>query len=170
MGRSGSLTVERQRPDVTLRAARADDVSLIRSLRNDADAVRFSMSARAVSEAEHARWFEARLADSRTHLWVAEERGIPVGQVRVDLDGGVGVLSIAVVPAARGRGVAQALLGLALAEIERLRLVGTVTALTHPENLRSIYAFEKVGFRRREISGDGFVILELQVRQQPVNC
>jgi RimJ/RimL family protein N-acetyltransferase len=163
MGRPGSLTVERKTPDVTLRAAREDDVTLVRALRNDADAVRFSTSARPVSDAEHARWFSSALADPRTHLWVAEENGVAVGQVRVDVDGETGVFSIAVAAAARGRGLGQAMLRLALAEIERQRGVTTMTAVTYPDNPASIHAFEQVGFRRREVTEDGFVVLDLEL-------
>ncbi len=167
MGRPSSLTVERDRPDVTLRAAREGDAALLRALRNDADAVRFSVSARPVSEAEHARWFATVLVDPRSRIWVAEENGIPVGQVRVDLDGDHGVFSIGVAAAARGRGLGQAMLRLALAAVEAQRLVTVVTAVTHRDNLASIHAFEQVGFRRREGSEDGFVVLELRLGQQP---
>jgi RimJ/RimL family protein N-acetyltransferase len=163
MGRPGSLTVERKTPDVTLRAAREDDFTLIRALRNDADAVRFSTSARPVSAAEHARWFSLALADPRTHLWMAEENGVAVGQVRVDVDGEAAVFSIAVATASRGRGVGQAMLRLALAEVERESRVTTVRAVTHPDNPVSIHAFERVGFRRREVTEDGFVVLELEL-------
>jgi UDP-2,4-diacetamido-2,4,6-trideoxy-beta-L-altropyranose hydrolase len=163
VGRLGPLTDERKRPHVTLRAAREDDVTLIRALRNDADAVRFSKSARPVSEPEHARWFATALADPRMRLWVAEENAIPVGQVRVAIDGEKGVFSIAVEGSARGRGLGQAMLRLALAEIERQRLVTTMTAVTHPDNPASIQAFEQVGFTRREVTEDGFVVLDLEL-------
>lgn len=163
MGRPDSLTVERTRPHVTLRAAREDDIALIRALRNDADAVRFSATARPVSGSEHARWFAAALADPRIRLWVAEEDAIPVGQVRVDVDGDTGVFSIAVAAAARGRGLGEAMLRLALAEVERQHLAITMTAATHPENTASIHVFERVGFKRRAVTEDGFVLLELGV-------
>jgi RimJ/RimL family protein N-acetyltransferase len=161
VGRSGPVATEPGRRRVTLRVARGDDAPLVRVWRNDADAVRFSVSARPVSEAEHARWFAAALSDPRIQLWIAEENGIPVGQVRVDLDGDSGVFSIAVAASARGRGVGQTMLRLALEEIERQHVVTTMTALTHPDNLASIHAFERVGFRRRGLSHEGFVVLEL---------
>ena len=161
MGRPGPVATGRDRPRVTLRAARGDDASLVRAWRNDADAVRFSVSARPVSEGEHARWFATALADPRIQLWIAEENGVPVGQVRVDLDGDSAVFSIAVAASARGRGVGQRMLRLALEEIERQRAVTTMTAVTHPDNLASIHAFERVGFRRREASEGGFVVLDL---------
>jgi RimJ/RimL family protein N-acetyltransferase len=101
--------------------------------------------------------------DPRVRLWVAEERGIPVGQVRLNLDGDAGVFSIAVAPAARGRGVGQQMLRIALAEVERDHLVAIVTAVTHPDNSASMRAFERVGFRRRGRSADGFIVFELRL-------
>jgi RimJ/RimL family protein N-acetyltransferase len=146
---------------VTLRAAREDDVSLIREWRNDPHAVRVSATARPVSNGEHARWFTAVLSDPDRHLWVAEEHGVPVGQVRVDIDGDAGVFSIAVAPAERGRGIGQAMLRGALSEVVRERLATRVTALARDDNAASIRAFEQVGFTRRGLSDDGFVVLEL---------
>ena len=160
MGRPASLTSGRG-PEVTLRAARADDASLIRDWRNDADTVRSSAIARPVSEAEHARWFAAALADPHRRLWVAEEHGVPVGQVRVDVNGEAGVFSIVVAPAHRGRGLGQAMLRGALSEVEREGTATRLTALVREENLASMHAFEQVGFSRTGLSGDGFVAFEL---------
>jgi RimJ/RimL family protein N-acetyltransferase len=53
------------------------------------------------------------------------------------------------------------MLRLALEEIELQHVVTTMTAVTHPDNLASIHAFERVGFRRREVSDEGCVVLEL---------
>lgn len=161
MGRPGPVATEGDRQHLTLRAARGEDAPLVRAWRNDADAVRFSVSARPVSEGEHARWFATALTNPRILLWIAEENGIAVGQVRVDLDGDSGVFSIAVAASARGRGVGQRMLRLALEEIELQHVVTTMTAVTHPDNLASIHAFERVGFRRREVSDEGCVVLEL---------
>jgi RimJ/RimL family protein N-acetyltransferase len=148
---------------VTLRAAREDDVSLIRGWRNDADAVRVSATARPVSAAEHARWFAATLADPHKRLWVAEENGTPVGQVRVDLDGDGGAVSIVVALSERGRGIGQAMLRAALAAVERDGLATTLTAVARDDNLASIHAFEEVGFSRRGLPGGGFVVLEVKL-------
>jgi UDP-2,4-diacetamido-2,4,6-trideoxy-beta-L-altropyranose hydrolase len=160
VGRPGSLMPGRG-PDVTLRAARADDASLIRDWRNDADTVRSSAIARPVSDAEHARWFAATLTDAQRRLWLAEENGVPVGQVRVDFNGDAGVFSIVVAPEHRGRGVGQAMLRGALAEVEREGGATRLVALAREENLASIHAFEQAGFSRKGLSRDGFVVLEL---------
>jgi RimJ/RimL family protein N-acetyltransferase len=157
------LTSGRGLPDVTLRAAREDDVSLIGDWRNDADTVRVSETDRPVSKAEHARWFVATLADPGRRLWIAEEDGVPVGQVRVDLDGDAGVFSIGVAPAERGRGIGQSMLRSAIAEVEREGLATTLSAVAREDNLASIHAFEQVGFRRRGKPDDGFVVVDLRL-------
>ncbi len=115
---------------------------MIRDWRNDPDTVRSSGIARPVSDAEHARWFAATLIDPQRRLWVAEENGVPVGQVRVDLDDDAGVFSIVVAPAHRGRGIGQAMLRGALAEVEREGRATKLAALAREENLASIHAFE----------------------------
>lgn len=146
---------------MTLRRAREDDAPLLREWRNEADAVRFSATARPVSLAAHARWLAARLADTGTRLWVAEEARVPVGQVRVDLtDGSTGVVSIAVAAAARGRGIGQAMLRAAIAEIAQEGAAIQLRAVIHPDNAASLRAFERVGFRRTRSDERGFVVLE----------
>ena len=150
-------------PDVTLRAAREDDLSLIRGWRNDADTVRVSGTARPVSASEHARWFAATLIDPARRLWIAEEAGVPVGQVRVDVDGSSGLLSIVVAPTERGRGIGQAMLRAAVAHLKRDQLLTTLTAVAREDNTASIHAFEQVGFDRRGGPRNGFVTLELQL-------
>jgi UDP-2,4-diacetamido-2,4,6-trideoxy-beta-L-altropyranose hydrolase len=161
VGRPRSLTPGRDGRLVTLRTARDDDIALIQEWRNDADAVRVSATARPVSNVEHARWFATVLSDPDRHLWIAEDHGVPVGQVRVDIDGDAGVFSIAVAPGKRGRGIGQAMLRGALTEVVRERLATRVTALAREDNAASIRAFEQVGFTRRGLTDDGFVVLEL---------
>ena len=154
------MTAGRSGHRVTLRRAREDDGALLREWRNDADAVRFSATARPVSAEAHARWLAARLADEHTRLWIAEEAQVPVGQVRVDVAGGAGVVSIAVAAAARGRGVGQAMLLAAIQEIAREVAAIRLRALIHPDNAASLRAFERVGFRRAPSDESGFVVME----------
>jgi UDP-2,4-diacetamido-2,4,6-trideoxy-beta-L-altropyranose hydrolase len=145
---------------VTLRRAREDDGAVLREWRNDADAVRFSSTARPVSPEAHARWLAARLADSGTRLWIAEEARVPVGQVRVDLADGTGVVSIVVAAVARGRGIGQAMLRAAIDEIAHEDAAIQLRALIHPDNTASLRAFDRAGFRRVSSDEHGFVVLK----------
>jgi len=84
---------------------------MLMALRNDPDAVRFSVTGRAVTSEEHERWFRTVRSDpSRCRIWIAEDGSTPVGQLRVDLDGDSGTVSIAVAADHRGRGIGTAML------------------------------------------------------------
>ena len=131
---------------LTLEAAAADDADFVRDLRNDPDAVRWSGTRAPVAAAEHATWFAARLDDPGSRIWLARERRRPVGQVRVDVTGGVGRVSLGVTAAERGRGLGSRILhGLdrALAADEQ---VHTLVAAVDPENIASRRLFAAAGF------------------------
>jgi len=144
---------------VTLRPATRDDADRLLAWRNDPDAVRFSSTGRAVAPEEHRAWIASRLAREQPRLWVGEEDGRSVGQVRLDVDGGVGIVSIAVAPEHRGRGLAaellQRLAQLTAADPEVHRLVAHVSAA----NLASLRAFEHAGFRQSARDDSGWLEL-----------
>jgi RimJ/RimL family protein N-acetyltransferase len=161
------LTAQGQ-PGVTvaLRAANAADSARLLEWRNDPDAVTFSVSRRRVDPAEHARWLASRLAEPEPRLWIAEEDGVPVGQVRVDVRDGVGTVSVAVAPDNRGRGLGSAMLGAMVAQVAGDGAISVLQALVRPDNAASLRAFEKVGFRVQEPGGHGLMILRRPGRQR----
>jgi RimJ/RimL family protein N-acetyltransferase len=151
-------------PLVTLRGARDDDAERLLEWRNDADAVRFSVSGQSVTGEDHARWFATRRQDPRVHLWIAEVDGTPVGQVRVDDENdGVGVVSVGVAPAHRGRGIGSAVLRAMVATVTADTTVRVLRALVHPDNAQSIRAFGKAGFRVTMAKEGAFSVLDRDV-------
>lgn len=166
MGRPGSLTTGGGGiPDIALRVAADRDSTMLLEWRNEPAAVRFSGSGRRVSSAEHERWFAQVLADpSATKLWIIEENGMPVGQVRVDVVGGVGVVSIAIAAEHRGRGIGPKALSAMVAAVTVDDSVALLKALSHPDNSRSLRAFELAGFHRTTDAENGFAVLERAVR------
>ncbi|HEY6470616.1 MAG TPA: GNAT family N-acetyltransferase [Candidatus Dormibacteraeota bacterium] len=145
---------------LTLRAAASGDEALLLGWRNDPEAIRFSVSRLGVTPGEHATWLARRLADPGTHLWVAEERGTPVGQVRVDVEDGTGTVSIAIAPGQRGRGLGTAALRAMVTLVARDPAVLTLRALVHTGNPGSARAFELAGFHRLERRQGEFIVLE----------
>ncbi|MBJ7596043.1 MAG: GNAT family N-acetyltransferase [Candidatus Dormibacteraeota bacterium] len=149
-----------QHPRVTLRPVRPDDVALLFQWRNDHDAVRFSVSGRAVTLDEHEAWLARRLRDPATRLWIAEEDGVAVGQVRLDVDDDTGTVSIAVAAGQRGRGVGSAILQAMQAGVLSTGAVTRLRALVHPDNSVSLRAFTRAGFRRMASADAGFLVFE----------
>ncbi len=132
---------------------------MIREWRNDPDAVRFSATGRPVTPTEHAEWFARQLQAPAPLFWIAEQLGDPVGQVRVDVTGTVGTVSIAVARGQRGRGIGSSILRAMLSEIDQQRAVSTLIAFAHPDNVASVRAFESAGFRREQQPHAGLVKL-----------
>jgi UDP-2,4-diacetamido-2,4,6-trideoxy-beta-L-altropyranose hydrolase len=162
MGRPGSLTGEVPAgTEIVLRPATPGDAAQLLEWRNEPDVVRFSMSSRPVEPSEHSQWLAARLDGPGGRLWIAEEAGDPVGQVRVDVAGGTGTVSIAVAPAHRGRGVGSRVVRALLVEMEPDLEVRELRALVHPENAASLRAFVRAGFQDTGRTQRGFVVLEL---------
>jgi UDP-2,4-diacetamido-2,4,6-trideoxy-beta-L-altropyranose hydrolase len=153
-------TVERPEPRVTLRSATAGDEALLLLWRNEPDAVRFSVTGRGVTPEEHAAWLARRLGDPSTHLWIAEEHGTPVGQVRLDVEGTTGTVSIAIAPTHRGRGMGTAALQAMVIETERDPGVTHLRALVHADNPASARAFELAGFNELDDRNGAFVVFE----------
>jgi UDP-2,4-diacetamido-2,4,6-trideoxy-beta-L-altropyranose hydrolase len=103
--------------------------------------------------ADHLRWFEAALSDPRRSLFVAGDPAI--AHLRLDdLNDGQARVSILLVPAARGKGLAPRLLAV-LADIARARGLATLTAEVHSGNAASLGLFRAAGYRPAGVR-DGF--------------
>lgn len=128
--------------------------------RNDPDAVRFSTTGRRVTAEEHERWFATiQKPDSRTRLWIGEQDGVPVGQVRIDADDGGGTVSIAVGAERRGRGIGTAMLRALLDEVSRTSATDHLTAMVRADNAASLRAFRAAGFHTAPGITNGFLHL-----------
>jgi len=97
-----------------LRVARQADAKLLFDWVNRPDslAVKFDTQGPIPWET-HAAWLAARLVDPDTGLWIIEQQGQPVGQVRFERREAGLEVDIFVTPEARGRGVALRMLAAA---------------------------------------------------------
>jgi RimJ/RimL family protein N-acetyltransferase len=87
------------------------------------------------------------LADPDRRLWIAEQEGVALGQVRVDrVADAFGMVSIGLAPGARGRGIGRAVLPMGLAAAARELGIRRMRAVVAPGNLASRRLFEGAGF------------------------
>ena len=144
-----------------LRPVGPEDEHLLLGWRNEASTRAASFGSNEISPEEHHRWFADKLRDPGCALFIVEEGGEPVGQVRLDLRGdGEAEISIGLAPEARGRGIGRESLRQALLEAPRALGVSRLTALVKRENEASLAAFASVGFV--VVGGDGDVVQLLQ--------
>ncbi len=140
--------------DLRLRRATPNDARAVWEWNNEPDVRRLSLSSQSIPWSTHVAWFSARLASPTSRLWIIESDETPCGIVRLDRElrgvSGVGIVSIALNPKARGRGLGPR----ALAEACRRYVSETgdsrVEALILPENTNSIRAFLRAGFVHRQ--------------------
>lgn len=127
------------------RPAIPGDGEALLALRNDPDSVRWSLSPRRVTAGEHAAWFSSVLHCPATRVWVAIDKGRPVGEVRIDVECGFASVSVAVDGSHRGRGLGTRMLSRLFDALEADQQVHTLTAAVHPDNEPSRRLFERAG-------------------------
>jgi RimJ/RimL family protein N-acetyltransferase len=128
--------------DLVLRRATIEDASLLLEWRNDRGTRNASHNTDEISRDDHLAWLERTLGDTTRQLFIAEERGSPVGTVRVDLDNGIHELAWTVAPNARGRGVARRMVAQVAAGI-----AGPIRAEVKVGNLASRRVAEHAGMQ-----------------------
>lgn len=101
-----------------LRPANLGDLERLRRWRNDPWTRACSHHSGEVDVETHQRWLAAVLISPQRRLWIAEEAGLAVGCVREDESEGVIELSWTVAPEARGRGLAQRMVGMIVARCD----------------------------------------------------
>jgi len=93
------------------------------------------------------KWFDQRLNDPNTRLYILEHQSTPVATVRFQRTGaGHAMTHIVVAPQFRGLGVAQSALQTTVPMALRELQLTTVHAVIKKNNLASIAAFQKSGF------------------------
>lgn len=146
------------RPGVLwLRPATLADADLLLALRNDADAVRYSTTGRPVEPAAHRRFVRRIVDDAGRRTWVGMIDDRPVGQVRVDVRGGVGTVAYAVAREHRGQGLGRALLATLHDELRADQQVTRLLAIVHPGNEPSRRALLAAGYAPDGSDAGGFL-------------
>ena len=138
-----------------LRKATLADSSLILAWRNDPEAIAMSTTQRAVTEAEHDRWYIKVLTDITVHLYVAEtdirteawqpETIASVGMGRINEERGVAVLSYSIDKGIRGHGYGGELVAALTAKAYELGYTSIQADVRHT-NTASIRALLGQGF------------------------
>lgn len=133
---------------VRLRKVREQDSRLLWQWANDPETRARSFSTDPIPWQSHVSWFSGKLNDPNCHLFIAvDDADQPVGQVRLDLAEGNGVISVGVASQRRGAGYGTAMIAAAIAEVSGRFPVRQIHAYIKPDNAASVRAFEKAGFR-----------------------
>ncbi len=138
--------------EVLLRRAVSDDLEFLFQLRNEPSVRESSFNPKEITLKAHSDWYIQKLNDLNTHFFVILANGEKVGQIRVVIEGGCGVISIATVKEHRGRGYGRRAIQdtckLIFSEDPRIE---EMIAYIKLDNTTSLKVFSKAGFSQEDV-------------------
>lgn len=148
----GTQRVVRQikTPTIFLRQVSAEDRDNLFTWRNASINRQYSHDAREISYEQHQAWFEKILQAEDRFLLIGADQDGPIGVLRFDYKEKHWLTSIYLVPSRHGKGLGTALLKEGLMWLKsNCKGCITVHAEVQPENIASMIAFERAGFKRQ---------------------
>ncbi|MDE6055714.1 MAG: GNAT family N-acetyltransferase [Lachnospiraceae bacterium] len=139
--------------NLRLRKADYDDMDLLFEWAND-DTVRANaFHTEKISYDNHVQWFEKVMADADVYLYILCEGEKPVGQIRLNVQGGEAVIDYSIVCDQRGKGYGSEMLQMMQTQLntEKSMHVTKIVGQVKYENRASARAFEKNGFLKKEL-------------------
>ncbi len=134
-----------------IRQARIADELLYLNWANDSGVRKSAFTQKLIEPDGHHMWFTDKLKNSKSIMFIGEDEfGLPIGQVRFDVEGGEAFVDISVDPCMKRRGIGARLLNQGLERLLEMCLITKVVALVRRENLASTKLFLSVGFRLAE--------------------
>jgi UDP-2,4-diacetamido-2,4,6-trideoxy-beta-L-altropyranose hydrolase len=153
-GRGAHRVAEAMNPTPTaslkIRPANAKDALTYFAWVNDPEVRSNAIHSEPVDMTTHLKWFDRRLSDLNTHLYVLEAGDLPIGQVRFELHGDEATIDYSLDVLVRGRGWASQLLKLGIEALNSSRPT-ILNATVKPENAVSAATFIHLGFLEQEV-------------------
>lgn len=136
---------------ITLRKAEGTDCRQLFEWVNAPDSIAASLQTSGqISWPSHCEWFNARLNDPGSHIWIVELSGAPIGQLRLQDRGNGPEVAIYLEAGKRGSGYASDAMRLAQVEARRVFSGRMLLARVRVENHESNAFFMRLGFERAD--------------------
>ncbi|MGA7219873.1 MAG: UDP-2,4-diacetamido-2,4,6-trideoxy-beta-L-altropyranose hydrolase [Candidatus Sulfotelmatobacter sp.] len=135
--------------DLQLRRTTESDCELFWQFANEPGARAASFRDKCISWESHQDWFQKKMADPQAMLFTATNAtGVPIGEVRFQIEGRRSVLSISLGEQFRGQRHGQNILTVAIEELFRNSDAEFIDAYVKPSNEVSLKLFSGAGFLR----------------------
>jgi UDP-2,4-diacetamido-2,4,6-trideoxy-beta-L-altropyranose hydrolase len=146
----GSSTIVRnlEANSILLRPVIEDDCEILWHWANDPVIRSVSFSSESISWTDHVQWFTSKLCDQNCVFYIAlNPDNVAIGQVRYDITQKEATISLALAESFRGQGYGSNLILLGCKKLGQNLGVERINAYVKPDNLASIRAFLKSGFK-----------------------
>ncbi|MDE7322998.1 MAG: GNAT family N-acetyltransferase [Lachnospiraceae bacterium] len=135
-----------------LRSVCQSDMDLLFVWANDDTVRKNAFHTEKITYENHVKWFSKMLADKTVYQYILCEGECPIGQIRLNVEKGEGVIDYSICAAKRGKGYGSRLLQLIRQRVlfDKISDVTKLTGQVKYENTASARAFERCGFTRKE--------------------
>jgi len=146
------------------RPASIDDCELYFNWANDKSVRQNSFHTGLIGWHDHKKWFQNRLDDNNSYLYIVKTSQSDIGQVRFDCANGVATIDYSVSSNFRGKGFGKVLVWSAIKKIrEDYPEVKKIKAQVKIDNIASNKIFLKLGFNKQgEVKRVAIYQLELK--------
>ena len=127
---------------ITVRLAKLSDAKSLFDWRNDPNVRAASEQTKPLIWEDHIRWLTHTLQSGTQHVFIGEHGGLPIGVVRFNVDHDHALVSLALAPAAQGKGFGKFLLASGIAQIGSIG----IRARIRSDNVASQTCFAACGF------------------------
>jgi RimJ/RimL family protein N-acetyltransferase len=125
------------------------DCDLLYDWVNDETVRSNSFNSQKISYNNHIRWFQQSLVSKDRYIYIFYEEDIPIGQIRLDIQGLEGIIDYSIDKKFRGKGYGTEMLRILEAKIKKSNLIlKSLAGKVKYENYPSQKAFEKAGYNK----------------------
>lgn len=135
---------------VFLRKAEKGDIELLFRWANDSVVRSNSFNTDSIPYENHVKWFNRMMEDSSVLQFIMMDDDMPVGQIRLNVDGDEAEIGYSIGTEFRGKGYGHTILQLIAEEIAtNYPHIKTLVARVKPENIASKKLFESEGYEMK---------------------
>lgn len=131
---------------IKIRKATLSDSRILFEWSNDPITRANSFNSNSIDWYEHEKWIEKKLKNPDSHIYIAYESNFLLGVVRFEITPDETIIGITISPNNRGQGLGNKIIQLGCNEFWKSN-TNDIIAYIKNENISSIKAFEKAGFK-----------------------
>lgn len=136
---------------IELRPATEQDKELLFQWANDRMVRENSFSTQQITWEEHVKWFDAKMNDRNTKMFIAVGNGESIGQIRLDIEENMGIISYSIAFPYRGLGYGKVILELLEKCItQQIKEPFVLCGKVKEKNIASQKSFLRLGYKEVE--------------------
>lgn len=134
--------------DISLKVAQNQDLEQTFKWATDSRIRSFSFNQSEIKKEDHVNWFYTKLKDENCAYYIAHKNEKALGSIRFDIKNRTAVISYLIDAELHGQSYGLSLLKLGIEKLVAENEIKHILGHVMPENIPSIKAFEKLGFKK----------------------